>query len=663
MPALPDFARIARAGAPTLLGLKTDYHNHGMASNGWGIGGALTENGRGALLANPHLPYTGNRRFYQSQITVSGVYNVNGAGLIGFVLPLIGFNRDIAWTHTVSTATHFTVYRLRLAPGDDRAYIKDGQKKPITAKTFTIQVANGASAPITLKKTFYYSEYGLMIAANLIDPHLPAWGDVYIGAPSAFTYRDANADTARQIIDQWLAMGRAHTLAAFKKPFAACGSVLWVNTIYADANGHAFYIDGSAVPHLSAAALAAYAHRKRANPVVAALARAGIILLDGTTSRDDWIAGDCDGRIPYAGMPKLERRDFVQNANDSYWATNPEAPLTGASPLYGPSPSILSPRTRMGLKMLEHPRDPGLSKVKPGGDDGKFNAQKLIAALYSNRAYDAETLLGELVKRCRNAGDTAIDTGDGAARSIAAGCSALAHWNGVYDTDSRGAAVFRVFMASYDPSYPAQFTVPFDPRHPATTPSTPVSAPADTKQDPMLIALARGLDALDAGGIAYDAPLGQVQYEQQSAGVAPGGVPAPAGPRIPWPGAQNLEGGFDIAEVVTSHVAEGTRYPRVAPAATVPKTGGLSATRGQGWLVGRGTSWHFALNFTAAGPRAYGLVSYSQSADPSSPHFSDQDRRFSHKRYRKLLYTEKQIDNDPNLQVQILRSARGAIKP
>src|SRR5699024_8620872 len=65
--------------------------NTPMASNGWSVGKKLTESGRGALLANPHFPYTGSNRFYQSQITVPGVINVNGASLIGTPLPLIGF--------------------------------------------------------------------------------------------------------------------------------------------------------------------------------------------------------------------------------------------------------------------------------------------------------------------------------------------------------------------------------------------------------------------------------------------------------------------------------------------------------------------------------------------------------------------------------------------
>ncbi len=374
------------------------------------------------------------------------------------------------------TPVNSTVYELRLAAGDNMSYMKDGQAKPITSKTFTIKVANGSPTPTVLQKTFYYSEYGPMVAANLVNSAAPAWGDSLGGKPVAFSYRDANADTASQVVDQWLGMGRAHNLAQFKQPFQACGSVLWVHTMYADKSGQAFYIDGTSVPNLSAKALAAYQQLVESNPMVAGLAKAGITLLDGSTSRDDWVQGKCGGRTGYAAMPKLERRDFVQNSNDSYWATNPADFLTGYSPLYGPTKSILSPRTRMSLKMLEHPTDAGLSGVKPAGDDGKFTGQKIINALYSNRAYYAELLLPDLLQRCQKAGNTTIPTTSGNSRSVAAGCSALAGWDGVYNTDSTGAQVFRVFVANYAPSYPDQFTVAFDKSDPANTPSTPKPA-------------------------------------------------------------------------------------------------------------------------------------------------------------------------------------------
>ena len=96
-----------------------DFTDTGLASNAWGIGGMMTEQGRGALLANPHFPYTGHRRLYEVQMTVPGYLNVHGAGLLGTAIPLINFNENLAWSHTVTTSRRFTWYELTLKTGDD----------------------------------------------------------------------------------------------------------------------------------------------------------------------------------------------------------------------------------------------------------------------------------------------------------------------------------------------------------------------------------------------------------------------------------------------------------------------------------------------------------------------------------------------------------------
>ena len=130
-----------------------------------------------------------------------------------------------------------------------------------------------------------------------------------------------------------------------------------------------------------------------------------------------------------------------------------------------------------------------------------------------------------------------------------------------------------------------------------------------------------------------------------------------AGSRISWHGAQNVEGGFNIAEPDTSPVEEGTRYVRMAPSATLPRSGQLSATSGEGWSVARGTSWHFGLAFTDSGPEAYGLVSYSQSDDAGSAYLSDQDLRYSTKDPRRLRFTEAEIAADDNLTTETIDSS------
>src|SRR5690606_19752955 len=136
-------------------------------------------------------------------------------------------------------------------------------------------------------------------------------------------------------------------------------------------------------PNLSDAAIDAWIEAKESDFLTSALDDNGAVLLDGGNSLFEWVeepGARSPGLVPYARTPKIERTDFVFNANDSYWLSNPHAPLTGYSPLHGASRTPLSPRTRMNLTMLTETVEGGAS-----GADGLFDAAELRAAILSNR--------------------------------------------------------------------------------------------------------------------------------------------------------------------------------------------------------------------------------------------------------------------------------------
>ncbi|MDG5498724.1 penicillin acylase family protein [Marinobacter sp. BGYM27] len=664
-----DFDRVGVAEkAKRYASSRTNYNETGLASNAWGIGGDMTEQGRGALLANPHFPYTGHRRLYQVQMTVPGYLNINGAGLLGTAIPLINFNENLAWSHTVTTSRRFTMYELTLKSGDEMTYIKDGEEKPITSKTFQIEVANGTATPTVLERKFYFSEYGPMLAADAVTGGgLPAWGGVNSqGTTVAYTYRDANANTSG-LLDTWLQMSRASNLQEFQDVFRNCGSTLWTNSTYADDQGNAFYIDSSSVPNLSQTSLSTIDFKRRFSTAYNTLFENGLTLLDGSSSRDDWVEGECNGLAPYDAKPKLLRSDFVQNSNSSYWSTNPAAFLTGYSPMFGSEKTEINPRTRLGIKMLQNPMDHGLdvNTPAPAGQDGKFGAKDLIGAIWNDRAWYSEQFLGELLQRCDLIGgtnvtvptallpaDPVVAPPGGGSRAVTAGCDALKNWNGTYGLDSTGAHTFRAFIDIYRRSFPDDLQTAFNSADPVNTPADPSADNKGTGDDHMLQALAAGLTVLDEAGIAYDAKLGDVQYYQPSGSVPPGSPLASAmtqGAKIPWHGGDgNVDGAFNAIGVVDSDFAEDTIIPRINTPEYNSASGsrfaaGLSSNSGEGWNIARGTSWHFGLEFTDQGPEAYGLVSYSQSSDEMSPYFEDQSQRYSDKNYRKLLFSESEI--------------------
>jgi acyl-homoserine-lactone acylase len=92
------------------------------ASNGWALGRDLSAHGTAMLVANPHYPWTGSNRFWEKHLRIPGEVDVYGVNLVGVPGVLIGFTRGVAWTHTVSAGTPFTLYAVDLVPGHPTRY-------------------------------------------------------------------------------------------------------------------------------------------------------------------------------------------------------------------------------------------------------------------------------------------------------------------------------------------------------------------------------------------------------------------------------------------------------------------------------------------------------------------------------------------------------------
>src|SRR3546814_6680794 len=82
----------------------------------YAFGKDATSNGMPLLWGNPHFPWSGTERLYLAHLTIPGRFDIMGASLYGLPAVLIGFNDHFAWSHTVSTASRFTLYELTLNP-------------------------------------------------------------------------------------------------------------------------------------------------------------------------------------------------------------------------------------------------------------------------------------------------------------------------------------------------------------------------------------------------------------------------------------------------------------------------------------------------------------------------------------------------------------------
>lgn len=404
-------------------------------SNAVAVGRDRSFNGRGMLLANPHFPWVGGMRFYEMHLTIPGQLDVMGAALPGLPLINIGFNQHVAWTHTVDTSKHFTLYRLTLDPKDSTRYLLDGQSIPLEKTSVTVQVKQADGSLRPQARTVYSSQFGPVVQW----PGKLDWDSHY-----AFSLRDANLGNDR-VLQQWDAMNRATSLKALQTSVHTLQGIPWVNTLAADDQGQSLYMNLSVVPNVSAAKLA-----QCSDP------RAGLqlIVLDGSHSACAW---DIDPRAAQPGifaaadLPQLERTDYVQHANDSAWMANPKAPLTGFSPVISQDHIGLGPRARFALQRLQ-----SLAKQP-------IKVTDLQNMVMDNEVYLASQVMPDLLAFCANR------LGADAA-TLQPLCTSLKHWDQHANLDSGVGLVHFINLFEHLQALPDAWRVAFDPAHPLTTP-------------------------------------------------------------------------------------------------------------------------------------------------------------------------------------------------
>ncbi len=603
-----------------------------LASNGWAIGSERSAGGGGMLLANPHFPWEGELRFWEVHLTVPGQLDVYGAQLLGLPGLAVGFSEGMAWTHTVSAGNRFTAYQLALVPGKPTTYLVDGAEVPMTSRDVTVQVLQPDGSLQPTSRTLWSTQYGPVL-------DFPGVGWT---AERTITYRDANIDND-EFLAQYLAMLRSEDLDDLQAAQEEYQAVPLFNTVATGADGTVWYADTSATPNLSEEALTAYEERLATDPITKLAAESRAVLLDGSTSRDAWVdaPGARDpGLVPWSGFPQTERDDYVFNANDSFWLPNADHVLAGDfSPLQGRQETVRSTRTRENATVLRDTSADG-----PAGSDARFTLAELRDAALLDRGYPAAVLKDDVVARCRAAtapvevpalaGTTTAGALPAAAVDVAPACDVLAGWDGRYDVTSKGAALWREFIARFEGT--SVWAEPFDPARPVDTPSGLVAAPADGP-DPVLVNLGRAVQILGVAGVPLDAELGSVQID--------GRVPDQ---RLPVPGGLGVDGVTNVVSYGQGSSSTSEELP-ARPTLVAPRS--ELAVDGT-YRITYGTSFLLAVEFTDDGPQASSILTYGETGDRRSPLFTSQVKRFAAKDWKPVRFTEQDIVDDPAYQVE-----------
>lgn len=587
---------IANATPPVEQLVESDPHSNsmvdsrydfemGIGSNAIALGRDVTESGRGILFGNPHYPWRGSSRFHMIHTTIPGELDVMGVSLLTTNRVAIGFNKDIAWSHTVSTALRFTLYELQLNPENPMEYKYGDEYRPIVTTGVDVEVMDEDGNTAMEQQSIYLTHYGAVVMSRA----LPWTTEV------AYAIRDVNVSNTRNIAT-YDALNVAESIDDVEVAISMQG-VPWTNTIAADRHGTAFYADISVTPNVDAELL------DRCRVVVEHLP-AQVVVLNGAEPGCEWKIDSRSavaGALPAQEMPRIRRNDYVTNSNDSYWLSNPDAPLEGYSPIIGPERTARTLRTRAGLNFVQQKM---AAKKKLGPQD-------LQSIIYSQRNYAAEILLDDVLKLCDITNepvaleDTNID--------ITPACAALASWDRRQGNNSRGAQVWTEFWRTAR-KIPDVYAVPFDVDDPVHTPS---GIAIENVEVALAIrqSLANAQVTLETAGIALDARWGDVQFAERN------------GERIAIPGGQGWAGMFGMI------------------AADLQKDKGYTPIK-------HGNSYIQVISWDKEGrldPR--GMLTYSQSQEPESAHYDDLTRLYSEGEWIRFPFSDAEIQADPELTV------------
>ncbi|MFD0905301.1 penicillin acylase family protein [Actinomadura sediminis] len=312
----------------------------------------------------------------------------------------------------------------------------------------------------------------------------------------------------------------------------------------------------------------------------------GVAVLDGTRS------GCAPGAAPGTLQPGILNPDRYPVLTRSDYVTNSNDShwlSNPEKPLTGYPRIVGDEESERSLRTRS-----GLVAVRDRLDEGRFARADMQDLVFANRVHAGELAVGGTVEMCRD-------------MRLGEPCDVLAEWDVKADVDSRGALLFdrywRKAAAAWD-----LWKTPFDVSDPVRTPRG-----FNTGSWAARKALVDAVRELRSSGIPLDAPLGDHQHVTRN------------GERVPIGGGTEALGLLNKIEAVW--------------------------TPGEGYTeVRHGSSYVQVVSFDGDRcPDTRTLLTYSQSADPTSPHYADQTKLFSEKKWVTGRFCAGEIESAPNL--------------
>jgi penicillin amidase len=280
------FEQIAPPGAPDSSAMQLSsilqrfqrddpYAEHrSFASNNWAVAPSRTRDGYALLAGDPHLELTLPSIWYEVQLVVPGKLDVYGVTIPGAPAVVIGFNRDVSWTFTNTSADVMDFYAETVDDSlNPKRYKLDGAWHALDIR---IEKYRDQAGNVIHADTVRYTHRGPMSREN------GHWVSL------RWTVLEPS-DELRALYDA----SHAHNVSEFEDGVARSFWAPAQNMLVADRNG-------------------SIAIRSTGRFPVRRNGRDGQLIFDGSTSASDWTGFWPIGRYPQSFNPT---QGFLASAN------------------------------------------------------------------------------------------------------------------------------------------------------------------------------------------------------------------------------------------------------------------------------------------------------------------------------------------------------------
>jgi acyl-homoserine-lactone acylase len=226
------FARDPALEGSTFQTAAIDQHlRENQGSNGWVIAPSHSATGNAMLFINPHLPFFGSGQVYEGHVHSEQGWNFTGYTRFGFPFPYVGHNEHGGWVSTDNAADLADVYAERF----------DDPKRPLAYRYGSgYRMATERVEEIKVKTSNGFETRSFRMVNT---HHGPIMGE-RDGKKLALRMAKFESDGW---LREWYLMTRARSVAELKRAMAPL-NMLFGNVMWADRNGHTFYLYNGAVP-------------------------------------------------------------------------------------------------------------------------------------------------------------------------------------------------------------------------------------------------------------------------------------------------------------------------------------------------------------------------------------------------------------------------------